>query len=291
MDGPETNLAPDRDLRLTEGIGVPGPGTRPRWKTGSRQSMTGRRPREKSSHDERGPLRGVRRTSYRPLQGERRPDWRAFRLPPGAVPRPVVRAGSAIDPPAVSRRQARLRRPLRLRGLRPPGRGTEPPLDPGVLEEARGVTGTRSGGHVIGVQRLPARGADDPRACPGTAEVVSRGPRWPIPAGHPPVAPGVDGGQHAEEVPALLREHVFVVDRVGLVGPLLQQTGVDQPSQAIREGVPCDAQRPGEPVETGLAVEDLPEDEQRPAVAEQVGRAGDRARPGLERRASVRCVS
>jgi hypothetical protein len=62
------------------------------------------------------------------------------------------------------------------------------------------------------------------------------------------------------------------------VGDLHEHAGIDEAAQSRRQDVVSDAEVLLEPVEAGDAVGRVAQDEQRPAVAEQVSGPADRAR-------------
>ena len=91
------------------------------------------------------------------------------------------------------------------------------------------------------------------------------------------VAPLHQGDHHRPEVEALLGEEVLVALGALAVGAAFQDALVDHPLQAGGEHVPGDAERALHLRELAAAVEDLPHDEQRPALTDQLEAASDGA--------------
>src|SRR6476646_8718067 len=79
---------------------------------------------------------------------------------------------------------------------------------------------------------------------------------------------------------------VLIARRPLLVARAAQDALGGEPAQALRQDVAPDRQGALDVVETRAAEEDLAQDERRPPVAEEVHRAGDRARPLAERGAT-----
>ncbi len=109
------------------------------------------------------------------------------------------------------------------------------------------------------------------------AALVSDAERGPL-VGHVLVSPLAEGHQHRIEVEPLLGEPVAVAGAdLILVGLAAEDPGVHQPAESLAEQRARDVERSLEVVESLDPGEGLAEDHQRPPVAEQAGRPGDRA--------------
>ena len=91
------------------------------------------------------------------------------------------------------------------------------------------------------------------------------------------IAPVEQGDHHGPQVEAPLGEEVLVAGGSLLVRPLLEDPLVDQPREPRGEHVAGDAEVLLDLVEPPVAVEDVADHEQGPALAEHLEGAGDRA--------------
>jgi hypothetical protein len=94
---------------------------------------------------------------------------------------------------------------------------------------------------------------------------------------HPAVAPAGERDDDGIEVAALLGETVLVARRPLLVGHALEDAVLGQLLQAIGEAMARGAEVGVEVLEAAHAEEGVAQDEERPAVADDRERAGDRA--------------
>ena len=95
------------------------------------------------------------------------------------------------------------------------------------------------------------------------------------------VTPGTEGVDRGPEIQALLRQHVLVA-----VGPLLvalarEDPLLDQAMKAAREHGAGHVEALLEVVEAADAEEDVAQDQQRPALSDDLERAGERAVLGV----------
>jgi hypothetical protein len=88
------------------------------------------------------------------------------------------------------------------------------------------------------------------------------------------VAPEHQLGDYAPEVAALLRQDVFVALGALLIGPAFEDAFVDEALESIGENLLRHAQTALELVETRLAPEGVANDEHRPALPDDLERAG-----------------
>src|SRR5262249_5432508 len=94
---------------------------------------------------------------------------------------------------------------------------------------------------------------------------------------HVLVAPVEQRDHHWPQVEALLGEEVLVAAGMVAVLAALEDVLVDQALQACGEHVPGDAERPLHLAELATAQEHLADDQDRPALADQLEAASDRA--------------
>jgi len=92
-----------------------------------------------------------------------------------------------------------------------------------------------------------------------------------------PVAPGQQAPEHRAEIPAALRQQVFMARRMFAIAPALQETRLDQAVEAPAENVGRDLQALLELVEAGETLKGVPKDQHRPPIAYPVQAAGDGA--------------
>src|SRR5207244_9602193 len=95
----------------------------------------------------------------------------------------------------------------------------------------------------------------------------------------PPIAPRGHRGEDRVHVAALVGQAVLVARRTRLVLEAGQQPFVDETREPLAEDVAPDPERGPEVVEAAGAEARLPDQQQIPVVAQQVGAARDRARP------------
>ena len=91
------------------------------------------------------------------------------------------------------------------------------------------------------------------------------------------VAPLHQRDHHRPEVDPLLGEPVLVPWRALLVGAPLEDPLLDQPLQPRLQHVPRDPEVPLEVVEAANAEEGVADDQERPALADDLERSRDRA--------------
>ena len=132
------------------------------------------------------------------------------------------------------------------------------------------------------VERIAAGRADEFRARRVTAGCVAqtRGNAALQPGPAPLPAPG--GERHREQVPSAPRQSVLEPRRSRAVADPIENLLVDQCPQPVRQRR---AGRPGaldEFLESARALEGVPQDQQRPAVADHVDGARDRTRGDVE---------
>jgi hypothetical protein len=96
-----------------------------------------------------------------------------------------------------------------------------------------------------------------------------------------PGTPVGERPQQREQVRARLGQQVLVACPVAVaVGDLHEHARLDETAESCRQDVVSDAEAPLERVEASDAAGRVAQDEQRPAVAEQVSGPADRARAG-----------
>ena len=86
--------------------------------------------------------------------------------------------------------------------------------------------------------------------------------------GIPAVAPPHEGHEGGREVGALGCEPVFVTDRAVLVRHPVNDLELDQALEPIGQEVPCDSEVGAELLEASDPAEEVPKDEEGPAVAD-----------------------
>src|SRR5690606_15058530 len=95
--------------------------------------------------------------------------------------------------------------------------------------------------------------------------------------GHPLVAPLPEGHHHRPQGGALPGEHVDVPAARLVVAAALHDPGLAEGVQPVREDVAGDAETTLEVVEPGHAEQGVADDQERPPLADDLERAGDRA--------------
>jgi hypothetical protein len=103
-------------------------------------------------------------------------------------------------------------------------------------------------------------------------------------ARRPPITPPHHDKQQVAQLPALVGEQVFVPDRPGGILTPGQDSLFDQPVQPLGEHLAGHAEAPLELLEAVRAGVDVPQDQRRPRLTDDVEGAGDRARHGAELR-------
>ena len=176
-----------------------------------------------------------------------------------------LRCGCHLSPPRG--RRSPTGRPANASAPRAPGRSR-----PGVFKpRARRRPGRRAPEH------LAALLADAAVADPAAALLVDDQHRRALGGGGVAVAPGEQRDQRRPEVEPLLGEEVLVALRIALVGAPFEDVLVDQPLEPRREHVAGDAEPLLQLVEAPPPVHHVADDQQRPALADDLERLGDRA--------------
>ena len=143
-----------------------------------------------------------------------------------------------------------------------------------VARRARPVLGVR----VASPQALAALHAAAAVVDQPAAHLVADQHRRALGLGQVAVAPVHHGDHHRPQVEPLLGEEVLVAGRALLVRALLEDVLLNQPREPVGEHVARDAEVVLDLVEAPAAVEDVADDEQRPALAEHLEGACDRTR-------------
>ena len=130
---------------------------------------------------------------------------------------------------------------------------------------------------IAGVEPLAAVAADPAAVDEAVAGLVADLHRRSVGARDVMVAPLEHRNQDGPEVDALLGEAVLEAGRALLVGALLENALVNEAGEAIGEDVAGHAEPVLELVKPAPAVEDVPDDQERPALAEDLERACNRA--------------
>jgi len=94
---------------------------------------------------------------------------------------------------------------------------------------------------------------------------------------HMAIAPLQERDQHRIEIAALIGQRIFEARRMLLIRAPLEDSGVGEALEPRGQHVGCDRQRRLEVVEPALAEKHVAQNEQRPPIADDVERAGDRA--------------
>src|SRR5678815_2543934 len=118
--------------------------------------------------------------------------------------------------------------------------------------------------------------AEPERGHVSAAAVHALDGRSPLP-GEVPVAPAGDRDDDAVQVEALLRQAVLEARRPVLVALAPEHAVLHQPREAVGEAVAAEAQARLEPLEAPRPEERVAQHEERPAVADDGERPGDRA--------------
>jgi hypothetical protein len=129
---------------------------------------------------------------------------------------------------------------------------------------------------IAGVEQFAALLADAALADAAAADLVPDQFRRAAGAGGVAVAPVEQGDQGGPEVEPLLGQEVLVAIGALLVAASLEDVLVEQALQAGREHVAGDPERGLDLAEAAVAVEDVADDQQRPALADHLQRVGDR---------------
>jgi hypothetical protein len=127
------------------------------------------------------------------------------------------------------------------------------------------------------VQELAAVLADAAIADRPTALLVDDQHRRPGGVGGVAIAPSEQGDEGRPEVEPLLGEEVLVAIRPALIGAALEDVLLDQSLQAGGEDVAGDTEALLQFVEAPPAVHHVAHDQQRPALADDLQGASDRA--------------
>ena len=130
---------------------------------------------------------------------------------------------------------------------------------------------------VARAERLAAVLADAPLVQQAAAVAVAQHDWGTRGGGRVAIAPAQELDDHRPQVEALLGEAVLVALGALLVGDLPQDALRDEPLQARGEHVARDAEVALDRVEAAHAEEDVAQDEHRPALADELERARDRA--------------
>ena len=158
------------------------------------------------------------------------------------------------------------------------------------------ASGAGSAPDVVGGHRLVAGRASDRVFDRGLAGVVDEQGGWSL-LGPPTITPGHEGDQRRGQVASPGGESVLVAERTLLVGHPMDDLGVLQPAKAVGEEVPGNAEALVEALEATDAPEQVPQDQQGPAVADGLEGAGERTAflergdqlAGHDRTITVRC--
>src|ERR1700677_3625989 len=133
------------------------------------------------------------------------------------------------------------------------------------------------GAHVASLEQLAAARADAVLAELTAAALVAQHDRRPCGGDGVTVAPAKQLDDHGPQVEALRRQTVFVAQRALLVGDLFEDPLGHQPVQARGEDVTRDAEALPHLVEAPPAEEHIAQHEDRPTLANELERTGDRA--------------
>src|SRR5688572_24697471 len=137
----------------------------------------------------------------------------------------------------------------------------------------------RPGRDLADVEVLPALAAHDDGVHVVVAAVVVQEHGRPFRSAEPAAPPGVHGGEHAIGVAALVGQPVLGSRRRGLVLDAVEHTLGDEALEPEGEHVATDAEVALEVVEAAGPEARLPDQQHVPVIAEDVGAAGDVARP------------
>src|SRR5713226_4502814 len=150
---------------------------------------------------------------------------------------------------------------------------------PAPPSDVFGVPGSRPRPHAPDIERLSALAARNDRVHVVVARGVVENERRKVAAKQPFVTERRHNCKDRTHVAALVRKAVLVAHWALLVGHLLQQAVIHEAVEPGSQDVAAGAQLALELLEPPRAEARLAKDEQRPAVADEIGGAGDRAGP------------